>query len=433
MQGTELKYARKIAEKYSLTPPVNVQDLLLDYADLEKDILPGKVDAICIINNSRRPLVIVDRFLPPTREKFTLAHELGHLIIPWHYGMISCHTDRRDEYDETLYREMETEANNFAAELIMPSAWIDQIISEELTNGLDSVLKSITQKAQVSFSAAFFTVFKRLPKGFISYVENSSNGQGKFSETQDTKIFIPLRSSRKVAFEWLDECSSDKNEYDMDTFTVKWWRVEDSVSDTKLNELIDNLKSITLTEVIQRIMAIDKGSIATVFEKLIDKLPEGYILSFENHHVERLLRSSNTPVRVPILKGSKKIDKSWLNQQADFNGNCKVYAYSIYWWRFIPKKADVNRLHNSRNSQEILHDILNDSYIDETEKMKCMRSMAGIVGALNNRDFKTFDEFYSQFKFRLTGEKKFEKILNDPRLEDFIANKIIELLNRKKK
>jgi len=428
-----IKHARKIAKKYSLTPPVNVQNILLDYANLEKDSLPGKVDAICIINNSRRPLVIVDQFLPSTREKFTLAHELGHLIIPWHYGMISCHTDRRDEYDEILYREMETEANNFAAELIMPTAWIDQIISEEITNGLDVVLEFVTKKAEVSFSAAFFTVFKCLPKGYISYVENTSNSHGKFSEPQDTNIFIPFRGNRLAAFEWLDKCSSDKNIYDMDTYTVKWWKIEDSVNEKKLNEIMENLEFSTLTGVLDEIIAIDRGSIATVFETLIRKLPEGYVLSIENQDMQRRFHSANTPIHVPVSKELGGIDKTWLNHEADSNGVCEVHTYRIYWWRFIPEKAAVNRPRDTRNSQEILRDILNDSYTDETEKAKCMRSMAGIVGALNNRVFNTFDEFYSQFKFRLTGEKKFEKILDDPRLEDFVVNKIIELLNRKKK
>lgn len=429
----EVKLAQKIAKKYSLVPPVNVKSILLDYANLEQDFLPEKVDAVCIINSLERPLVITDYFLPPTREKFTLAHELGHLIIPWHYGLISCHVDRRDEYDEILYKEMETEANNFAAELIMPSEWINQVISVELNNGLDTVLQYVTSTAEVSFSAAFFTVFNCLPKGIISYVENSHTGIGKFSETQDSRLFIPLRGDRSVAFEWLDNCSFEKNEYDMDTFTIKWWRIKESISESELNEIMEQLESLTLTGVLKKISEIDNGSLASVFEKLISKLPEGYVLSLENQYVKRTIYSSNTPIQVPLIEKSGDIDKYWMNQEADSYGVCDVHDYSIYWWRFNPKKAEVSRARNTRDSKEIFSVILNDTFTDEFEKISCMRSMAGIIGVLNNRNFNTFDEFYSQLTFRLTGDKKFEKIVDDPRLEDFKVNKIIELMNRKKK
>lgn len=435
MKGTtaEIKHARRIAKKYSLTPPVDVQKALLDYADLEKASLPSKVDAICIIDNSRRPLVIVDQFLPSTREKFTLAHELGHLIIPWHYGMISCHTDRRDEYDERLYRDMETEANNFAAELIMPSAWIEQLIVEELDNGLDALLKSIAKKAEVSFSAAFFTVFKCLPKGYISYIENTSSGQGKFSETQDTKIFIPFRGDREASFEWLDMSSSDKNMYDMDTFIIKWWRVEDRVTEKNLTELIQTLGSKTLTGLLTELMAIDKSSMAMTFELLIGNLPEGYVLSFEDEYSYRIFTSENTPVHVQISERTRKPDRAWLSQQADLFDVCNAHSYRIYWWYFIPKKVNLNRVIDERQSQVIFREILEDTYFDEYEKTAHMRSMAGIVGALNNKKFETFDEFYSQLHLRLTAEKNFEMFLSDPRMENFMVNKVNELLKRRKK
>lgn len=429
----EQKHAVRIAKKYALTPPVNVKSILLNYADVVEEYLPGKVDAVCINNNSGRPLVIVDQFLPATRERFTLAHELGHIIIPWHYGMISCHTDRGDEYDERSYREMETEANNFAAELIMPSAWISEIISKEISNGLDGIIQSVTQKAQVSFSAAFFTVFKCLPKGFISYVENTSTGHGRFSESQGTSLFIPIRSDRSVAFEWLDTCSSDKNEYDLDTFTINWWRIDDNVSESRLNEILEQLELNDLSWAINEINKINKGSIASIFEKMVEKLPEGFILSFEDEYIQRRFLSANTPIPMPISELSGELDKEWLYREADSHGYCAVHNYTIYWWRFLPKKANPTRSIDQRNSKEIFREILEDTFTDTTEKKDCMYSMAGIVGALNNRNFDSFDSFYTQFKYRLTGEKKFEKIFDDPRLEDFVVNKINELLKKKKK
>lgn len=58
--------------------------------------------------------------------------------------------------------------------------------------------------------------------------------------------------------------------------------------------------------------------------------------------------------------------------------------------------------------------------------------MAGIVGALNNKKFETFEEFYSQLQLRLAAEKNFGMFLSDPRMEDFMFNKVNELLKRRK-
>ena len=90
------KIARRVVERHELVPPIDVKTLLEHYADLL--ILPIPFEGIDGISMhlkvpGRTPRVIVNENNSENRLRFTMAHELGHVIIPWHVGMIIDITD----------------------------------------------------------------------------------------------------------------------------------------------------------------------------------------------------------------------------------------------------------------------------------------------------------------------------------------------------
>jgi Zn-dependent peptidase ImmA (M78 family) len=77
------------------------------------------------------------------RQRFTIAHELGHLLI--HGKTDAVFVDRsfpvrfRDSRAATGTDPREVEANRFAAELLMPAGFLlDDLAEEEETDGLDA-------------------------------------------------------------------------------------------------------------------------------------------------------------------------------------------------------------------------------------------------------------------------------------------------------
>src|SRR5688500_8404326 len=87
----EVKLARKIIEKHSLTIPFNVEKLVSEYAEVIYRKIPiSGVDGISINLKTigKQTKIVVNSSIPKTRQIFTLAHELGHIIIPWHLGTI---------------------------------------------------------------------------------------------------------------------------------------------------------------------------------------------------------------------------------------------------------------------------------------------------------------------------------------------------------
>jgi Zn-dependent peptidase ImmA (M78 family) len=118
--------ARKAAEDLlaSFEPfdgPVPVEKIASRYARIvERQLDPGISGALVPVEDDQW-LILVNQQHAPTRKRFTIAHELGHLRL---HGFKSIHADRAFKFRDVRSSEgsaaEEIEANQFAAELLMP-------------------------------------------------------------------------------------------------------------------------------------------------------------------------------------------------------------------------------------------------------------------------------------------------------------------------
>lgn len=94
----------------------------------------------------------------PTRQNFTIAHELGHLLL---HDQEQLHLDRefrvrlRSEVSSQGTDEAEQEANFFAASLLMPRSFIERDLENEESVDLidDELIYSMARKYKVSAQA----------------------------------------------------------------------------------------------------------------------------------------------------------------------------------------------------------------------------------------------------------------------------------------
>ncbi|MDD7363621.1 MAG: ImmA/IrrE family metallo-endopeptidase [Peptoniphilus sp.] len=84
--------------------------------------------------------ISVNQFEPEYRQRFTIAHELGHIILG-HEG-ISYRFSDKSNYKNTIDRMNEISANKFAAELIMP----ENLVKKVLLHSINELNYSIHQK-----------------------------------------------------------------------------------------------------------------------------------------------------------------------------------------------------------------------------------------------------------------------------------------------
>jgi len=106
-----------------------------------------------------KALIGVNKNHPPSRQRFTIAHELGHLLL--HEGE-PLHVDRgmkvnlRDGTSSQGTIIEEKEANLFAAELLMPAHFIRKDLQEKLSLEIEVDIEYLAEKYKVSTQAMTF-------------------------------------------------------------------------------------------------------------------------------------------------------------------------------------------------------------------------------------------------------------------------------------
>jgi len=105
-------YARRLYQHIGLiAPPVDLAPVLeaVDISVQPVDLAGSAVGYA--VRVSEHPLILVERSLSFARKRWTVAHELGHCLMPGHMGQLA----RKGHSTK-----MDREADRFAAELLMP-------------------------------------------------------------------------------------------------------------------------------------------------------------------------------------------------------------------------------------------------------------------------------------------------------------------------
>ncbi|MHA6769356.1 ImmA/IrrE family metallo-endopeptidase [Sphingobium ummariense] len=235
LRHPEERMAARLVERLQITPPVDVKALCEKFADLVFKNFPIDIDGLCLDLKvpGRRPKVWVSKNIPPVRQRFTLAHEIGHIIIPWHRGTIIDDIDAPRTEDRGRYRKMEAEANRFAAELLMPSSWV--IALSERSDHAAGLMHSIHEIAQVSFPAAFLKTARLGRPGFVgAEVRNGTVIRSLRTPETHSKPPEPNTQIEDVKMPAAYEPSvlngTDSWYY--------WWKIRDSIADPGI-ELVD--------------------------------------------------------------------------------------------------------------------------------------------------------------------------------------------------
>lgn len=137
------------------TAPIPVDDLarsvnVVEIRELDDDSFEGAL----VTNPGKTQGVILYRAgVREERRRFTVAHELGHFLIPSHEGNRQCTmADLRESRRDDVHRRREREANRFAAGLLMPRDWfsrdLDQLGDADVTH-----VQTLAKKYRTSLEA----------------------------------------------------------------------------------------------------------------------------------------------------------------------------------------------------------------------------------------------------------------------------------------
>ncbi len=163
MSSIERKAKQLLAEAEIYAPPVSVEQVAnslgikIELADLGEDC------SGVLVRNGNRAVIGVNWGHHPNRQRFSIAHEIGHFML--HEG--DTYIDKgyrvqfRDLESGSGTKGEEMDANAFAAALLMPAEWVKEAFYQqpfELTE--DDVLQMLAQKFQVSTQAMSYRLMR---------------------------------------------------------------------------------------------------------------------------------------------------------------------------------------------------------------------------------------------------------------------------------
>ncbi|TLY30823.1 MAG: ImmA/IrrE family metallo-endopeptidase [Nitrospirae bacterium] len=155
--GRVEKLARKLIEDQKVRkPPIPIEsiarnlDIKLQFEPFEgKDDISGM-----LFRNDDHTIIGVNSAHASTRQRFTIAHEIGHLLL--HRGKLFVDTSVkfRDAKSSLATDRGEIEANAFAAELLMPSDMIHLEVQKKLGKNPTHSMQSLIEEMSESFGVS---------------------------------------------------------------------------------------------------------------------------------------------------------------------------------------------------------------------------------------------------------------------------------------
>lgn len=157
------KRARRLLQQYKISkPPIDVERLAKQEGlRVVEEQLESEISGM-LYREGGHAVILINQNDAPVRKRFSVAHELGHYHL---HASLSVFVDRRVRFRDSNSSQgtikEEIEANNFAAELLMPETFVLQeavrlrgrrrlpLSDEELIEELASIFQVSRQAMEV--------------------------------------------------------------------------------------------------------------------------------------------------------------------------------------------------------------------------------------------------------------------------------------------
>lgn len=158
MTSTGQLAAIKLMQEIGITEPNQISVELiaagLGATVIEKEL--SNSDGRIVFGNKRTLITINKNIEYEGKRRFTIAHEIGHLVL--HKGQFEIHNDNDATLEYFKKGHQETEANEFASELLMPES-VFRNISDEYEFS-PALLQFLADHFKTSITSVAYRYFK---------------------------------------------------------------------------------------------------------------------------------------------------------------------------------------------------------------------------------------------------------------------------------
>lgn len=244
--------AATLVTRLDLAPPVPVHDLVRERAELiEVNWDEPNVDAVMLRQSTGRPRVFYKvHDLRGLRERFTLGHELGHLVLPWQLGNSTCFTGENGAAEAPTRDE--AEADLFASCLLAPDRWLTEL-TEKFGTDMDALLDAAAA-AQISSTATLLALRRILPAGWAFQINAQPRAFISAGTSEPGLGPTPLRRE-------LDSKAKGTGAIDLHGNRVSWWRLTDDYILPDFGDEAIPLRELLLTAIGQHYPTDDEKKV----------------------------------------------------------------------------------------------------------------------------------------------------------------------------
>lgn len=163
----ERKAEALLSEHGVESPPVPVDDLakVVGLEIVYERFNGDDVSGMLFRDGRRAPTIIVNSTDARVRQRFTVAHELGHFVLEHadqFYVSSTVRVSFRDRQSAMATKVDEMQANQFAASLLMPRAFVDHGVNALLERDPDLDDESLTRCLAARFDVSASAMQYRL-------------------------------------------------------------------------------------------------------------------------------------------------------------------------------------------------------------------------------------------------------------------------------
>lgn len=148
------------------SPPVPLERLAEQCrASIRYEPFEGELSGMVHRRSDGSGVIGVNSSHSPTRQRFTIAHEIGHLLL---HSDDDVHIDekrplgQRDEISSQAIDPREIEANQFAAELLMPESLVRECVGRLVDDEPELSIEDAIEKLARTFRVSELAMTHRL-------------------------------------------------------------------------------------------------------------------------------------------------------------------------------------------------------------------------------------------------------------------------------
>lgn len=421
------KIARQLREKHHLTPPIDLERLAeLEHIQIEYFHSQSGIDGYADLDYLKPVIYINEEQTYRRRKRFTLAHEIGHVRILWHTDAARCVTD-----DPYVYIQMqrkidsqEYEANVFASELLIPSDWLQRQVSR--IQDFSTLLNEIVTQTDASVMACLYALENVFPSGHAIYVTTDSMDYWKSFRSKGTLL---CKAGCQDPFVFADNICMDKQVFSRGNYQVRYYRLlpcptSDQISDmynacnkdfgVLMNTLTDNHPERALH----------------YLNHILSSLHEAVHVFLESYDGNRCVRYHTSECNIIPRTGSSDYDvlaAFWDNNGIARNEIRLAGTKRLSWVKEILYEEPPFVTTNSK----ILLKALVNKYFDQSEVKGILCHINGVIGNISRNGIISRAVAFTGLKARFSQDESIRPIYDDPQFNQFLSNRISEIMARR--